>query len=251
MKSKKFLSLVLAGVMALGICSCDGFFAVKPDGPTETEEETTTEAVTETTTAEATTKAVTETTAESTKATSEETTEKVNADINAEGPVFVSFKDKTADEIRENIIKISQIARDTTLDNYADKFNVYPNDTTYKKDDADAVIYHWDPVAMGSTEGLRQAIVQIYRNADGSADPACRVSVTIIVTDRERWEEIYKASCDALMTVLGEDSLMKSGEGDTESSSYMTYFVSKSIKDDIFNINVELPLKEAVSEDAA
>ena len=53
------------------------------------------------------------------------------------------------------------------------------------------------------------------------------------------------------MTVLGEDSLMKSGEGDTESSSYMTYFVSKSIKDDIFNINVELPLKEAVSEDAA
>ena len=130
MRSKKFLSLILAGVMALGICSCDGFFAVKPDGPTETEEETTTEAVTETTTAEATTEVVTETTAESTKATSEETTENDNADINAEAPVFVSFKDKTAEEIRENIIKITQVTRDTTLDNYPDRFNVYPNDTT-------------------------------------------------------------------------------------------------------------------------
>ena len=63
MRSKKFLSLILAGVMALGICSCDGFFAVKPDGPTETEEETTTEEITETTT-EATTEASSETTAE-------------------------------------------------------------------------------------------------------------------------------------------------------------------------------------------
>ena len=251
MRSKKFLSLILAGVMALGICSCDGFFAVKPDGPTETEEETTTEAATETTTAATTTEVVTETTAESTKATSEETTENDNADINAEAPVFVSFKDKTAEEIRENIIKITQVTKDTTLDNYPDRFNVYPNDTTYNEDDDTLIFYHWDPVAMGSTEGLRQAIVQIYRNADGSLGPASRVSITINVTDRERWEEIYTTSCEALKTVLGRDSLMKSGEGDYESSLYMTYFVSKKLENDIFKIQVELPLQELVSEDAA
>ena len=42
MKNKKIVSVILAGVIALGLCSCDGYFSVKPDGPRETEEETTT-----------------------------------------------------------------------------------------------------------------------------------------------------------------------------------------------------------------
>ncbi len=48
MKSKKFLSLVLAGIMALGICSCDVLSADKTYGPAEIVDETTAQEATET-----------------------------------------------------------------------------------------------------------------------------------------------------------------------------------------------------------
>jgi len=53
MKSKKFLSLVLAGIMALGICSCDVLSADKTYGPAEIIDETTAQEAAETTTAAA------------------------------------------------------------------------------------------------------------------------------------------------------------------------------------------------------
>ena len=39
MKTKKIAGLILASAIALGVCSCDGYFTIKPDGPREVEEE--------------------------------------------------------------------------------------------------------------------------------------------------------------------------------------------------------------------
>ena len=32
MKTKKIAGLILASAIALGVCSCDGYFTIKPDG---------------------------------------------------------------------------------------------------------------------------------------------------------------------------------------------------------------------------
>ena len=49
------------------------------------------------------------------------------------------------------------------------------------------------------------------------------------------------------MAVCGVDSLLISGEGDNESSNYMTYFALKKVEEDgRFTLLVELPLKETV-----
>ena len=179
MNSKKILSLVLAGTMALGICSCDGYFAVKPDGPTEVEEETTTEE--ETTeiiivTTEATSETTTEATTESSDNTSEtsakntsEATAPASLNSNMEGTIFVSFKGKLAYEVKENLINMTKITRGVTMDNYADVFTDYPNDTVYGED-YKYCTYYWDSVARNSTEGINHVMVHIVRKTDGLAD---------------------------------------------------------------------------------
>ena len=214
MRSKKFLSLILAGVMALGICSCDGYFAVKPDGPTDVEEETTTEE--ETTemiivTTEATSETTTEATTESSDNTSEtsakntsEATAPASLNSNMEGTIFVSFKGKLAYEVKENLINMTKITRGVTMDNYADVFTDYPNDTVYGED-YKYCTYYWDSVARNSTEGINHV----------------------------------------MKTVCNCTSLIVTGSGDNESSSYSSYFVTKKLLDDgRFSILIELPFED-------
>ena len=238
--------MILASVMLLGLCSCDGYFAIKPDGPRETEEETTTEEATTTTTIEETTEETTEATTEATKA-STQATAAPSSEVEANGPIFVSFQDKTAEEVKENIIKITRVTRDTDLDNYSDSFDLFPNGVIYKEDDSTYCTYCWDPVARNSSEGIDNVMAHIVRENDGSLSTGSRVTIKIVTEDKARWEEFYKAACEAIMAVCGVDSLLISGEGDNESSNYMTYFALKKVEEDgRFTLLVELPLKETV-----
>ena len=230
MNKKKILTVLLAGAMLLGLCSCDGYFTVKPDGPRETEEETTTEEATTTTTIEETTEETTEATTEATKATTKATAEP-SSEVEANGLIFVSFQNKTAEEVKENLIKITEVTRDTNLENYSDNFDLYPNGVIYKDDDVSYCTYCWDPVGRNSSEGLDHVMVHIVRESDGSLSAGSRVTIEIVTEDKARWEELYTAACEAVMAVCGVDSLMKMGAGDNESSYYMTYFVTKKIKD--------------------
>lgn len=262
MKSKKLVSLILAGTIALGVCSCEGYYAIKPDGPRETSDESITEEVTtetseETTatTTEASTEAA-ETSAENTTAaTTKDPTETTIADISSDdlqGTVFVSFQDKTAEEITENIIKITKIKRETTLENYPDIFTVYPNDTMYKDEAINTCYYFWDPVALNSSEGIRQVFVQIDRNSDGTLKESSRVDILVIIEEKDRMELIYNAACEALKTACSVTSLRKIGEGDYESSQYMTYYVSKQTSDDgTYSLVMSFPLREAAAETPA
>ena len=244
MNKKKILTVLLAGAMLLGLCSCDGYFTVKPDGPRETEEETTTEEATTTTTIEETTEETTEATTEATKATTKATAEP-SSEVEANGLIFVSFQNKTAEEVKENLIKITEVTRDTNLENYSDNFDLYPNGVIYKDDDVSYCTYCWDPVGRNSSEGLDHVMVHIVRESDGSLSAGSRVTIEIVTEDKARWEELYTAACEAVMAVCGVDSLMKMGAGDNESSYYMTYFVTKKIKDEgYYSLLVEMPLKE-------
>lgn len=254
MNSKKILSLVLAGTMALGICSCDGYFTVKPDGPTEVEEETTTEEettemiiVTTEATSETTTKATTESsdnTSETSAKNTSEATAPASLNSNMEGTIFVSFKGKLAYEVKENLINMTKITRGVTMDNYADVFTDYPNDTVYGED-YKYCTYYWDSVARNSTEGINNVMVHIVRKTDGSLDPGSRVQISLICEDRDRWDDLYGTACDALKTVCNCTSLIVTGSGDNESSSYSTYFVTKKLLDDgRFSILIELPFED-------
>ena len=245
MNKKKILTVLLAGAMLLGLCSCDGYFTIKPDGPTETEEETTTEEATTTTTIEETTEDTTEATTEATTKATTEATAAPSSEVSATGKIFVSFQDKTAAEIKENLIRITQITKDTNLDNYPDSFDLYPNGVIYKDDDISYCTYCWDPVGRNSSEGLDHVMVHIVRKSDGSLDPGSRVTIEIITEDKARWEELYTVAREAVMAVCGVDSLMTSGAGDNESSLYMTYFVTKKIKDEgYYTLLIDMPLKE-------
>ena len=261
MKSKKIVGLILAGAMALGVCSCDGYFAIKPDGPREIDEtpseevtmettvETTTEESTEASTEE-TSESATENTTEATKGTTETTLPDISSD-DLEGTVFVSFQDKTAEEITENIIKICKIKSDTTLDNYPDCFTVYPNDTMFKDGEVNNCYYFWDPVALNGSEGIRQIMVHIERNADGTLKNSSRVDILVTVEEHDRMELIYGAACEALKTICGVTSLSTTGTGDTESSLYLTYYVNKQAAEDgTYKLVMSFPLREGVVETA-
>ena len=262
MKSKKIVGLILAGAMALGVCSCDGYFAIKPDGPREIDETPSEEVTTETTvesTTEESTEASTEETSESTtenttEATTKGTTETTLPDISSDdlqGTVFVSFQDKTAEEITENIIKICKIKSDTTLDNYPDCFTVYPNDTMFKDGEVNNCYYFWDPVALNGSEGIRQIMVHIDRNADGTLKNSSRVDILVTVEEHDRMELIYNAACEALKTICGVTSLSTTGTGDTESSLYLTYYVNKQAAEDgTYKLVMSFPLREGVVETA-
>ena len=261
MKSKKIVGLILAGAMALGVCSCDGYFAIKPDGPREIDEtpseEVTTETTVESTTEESTeasteetSESTTENTTEATKGTTETTLPDISSD-DLEGTVFVSFQDKTAEEITENIIKITKIKSDTTLDNYPDCFTVYPNDTMYKDGEVNNCYYFWDPVALNGSEGIRQIMVHIERNADGTLKNSSRVDILVTVEEHDRMELIYNAACEALKTICGVTSLSTTGTGDTESSLYLTYYVNKQAAEDgTYKLVMSFPLREGVVETA-
>jgi len=261
MISKKTACLILAGVIALGVCSCDGYFAIKPDGPREVEEETSSEEVTTTTTTESTTEETSETSSETTAEASTESTTEATARNTAkdttpepltddeEATIFVSFQDKTAEEITENFIKISTITQNTTLDNYPDCFTVYPNDTIYKDGEVNNCYYFWDPVALNSPEGLRQVMVCIKRSSGGTLSAGSRVDIVITVEDNDRQDLIYNAACEALKTVCGCTELSKSGTAGNETSSYLTYYVTKQTTDDgSLSLVMSFPLKEAVPE---
>lgn len=255
MKSKKIVSLILTSAMVLGFCSCSLSGGAKE---TETEEETVTEEVTTTTTeettettAEATTEATEASTGASTEKTAAATTIAVSKD-NAEGTIFVSFQGKTAEEVKDNIIRMSKITRDTTMDSYPDAFTVYPNDTVYKENDDRYCTYYWDPVARNSPEGVDHIMVHIVREADGSLNRGSRVQISIICEDKDRWLELYGAACEALKTVCECSSLLVTGDDQLESSIHSTYFVTKeTLSDGRFSLLIELPLSEAADADEA
>ena len=155
-------------------------------------------------------------------------------------------------EIKEGR-KIAVIGRNgcgkTTLINLPERFKVYPTSYLNKKDAEDWVFYFWDTNSLGFTEGIYQIDAHIVRNADGTLDMGSRASVCFIAKERERWEELYTAYCEALMEMLGRDSLMTTVSGDYESSLYMTHFVTKDIDGDgNFTIYVEMPLRDPVEE---
>jgi hypothetical protein len=260
MRFKKIAGLILAGAMALGACSCDGF-TVKPDGPRETTDETTAEEVTTTTETEATSEATTEETTEATAGTETSantsagtsasgTTKAATPELeeeNEEGTVFVSFQGKNFVEITENILKITNATRSVTLENFPDKFTIYPNDTIFKDDSFNICTYFWDPVALNGSEGIRDILVVLDRNPDGSLGEGSRVDISIIAEDKDRMQLIYNAGCEALKTACGRTSLMTSGEGDLESSFYLTYFVSKKpTGDNAYSVLISLPLRDVV-----
>ena len=250
MKSKKIVSLILTGAMVLGFCSCDLLVGATE---TETSEETTTGEVTTTTTTEETTETTTE---ETTEATTETSTEKTTAATtisvsvdDQEGTIFVSFQNKTAEEVKENIIKMCTIARDTTMDSYPDAFTVYPNDTVYKDNDVSYCTYFWDPVARNSPEGVDHIMVHIVRKTDGSLDSGSRVQISVICEDKDRWMELYSAACEALKTVCECESLLVTGGDQLESSIHSTYFVTReALSDGRFSLLIELPFVNAKDE---
>ena len=253
MKSKKLVSLIIAGTMALGICSCDGYFSVKPDGPTEVEEETTTEeettkgiTITTETTAETTAEETTEESVEKTTETSAKNTSDAlaSSNDNENGTIFVSFKGKLAYEINENLIKMTKITRGVTMDNYPDVFTVYPNDTVYGED-YKYCTYYWDSVARNSQEGIDHVMVHIVRKTDGSLDPGSRIQISLICEDEDRWADLYGTACEALKTVCNCTSLNVTGSGKNESSNYMSYFVTKKVLDDgRLSLLIEMPFED-------
>lgn len=251
MKSKKIVSLILTGAMVLGFCSCDQLVGATE---TETSEETTTEEVTTTTTTEETTETTTEETTEATTETSTEKTTAATTTISVsvddqEGTIFVSFQNKTAEEVKENIIKMCTIARDTTMDSYPDAFTVYPNDTVYKDNDVSYCTYFWDPVARNSPEGVDHIMVHIVRKTDGSLDSGSRVQISVICEDKDRWMELYSAACEALKTVCECESLLVTGGDQLESSNHSTYFVTReALSDGRFSLLIELPFVNAKDE---
>ena len=212
-----------------------------------------TEAITESTSEKVTEEPTSETEEPASSSEPEESTGEAaysNAgQSNEAGTVFVSFDGKTADEVKENLLEIFRTPMETTLINLPERFKVYPTSYLNKKDAEDWVFYFWDTNSLGFTEGIYQIDAHIVRNADGTLDMGSRASVCFIAKDRERWEELYTASCEALMEMLGRDSLMTTGSGDYESSLYMTHFVTKDIDGDgNFTIYVEMPLRDPVEE---
>ena len=165
---------------------------------------------------------------------------------NPNGTVFISFEGKTAEEVIENIIEISHTPKDITLENYDERFMVYPNDLQYKDNSVDWLIYFWDLSDQANAEGIDHISSHIVRNEDGTLAMSSRAQISVIVHDRDRWNELYSASCEALMKLEGIDSLMKFGTSeDYESSIHLTYFVTKEMDGDgNYWLLIEIPLKD-------
>ncbi len=190
------------------------------------------------------------TTEENTEGTTEDTTNKTTytkaGKKNPNGTVFISFEGKTAEEVIENIIEISHTPKDITLENYDERFMVYPNDLQYKDNSVDWLIYFWDLSDQANAEGIDHISSHIVRNEDGTLAMSSRAQISVLVHDRDRWNELYSASCEALMKLEGIDSLMKFGTSeDYESSIHLTYFVTKEMDGDgNYWLLIEIPLKD-------
>ena len=240
----------------------------KSDKDTEISIKETTEAPTEETTEKITeeiTDVVVESTTENTTsepvATTTEPVDEESEDVlaypnggqdNANGTVFISFEGKSADEIKENIIEISRTTKDATPENFAERCMVYPIDYSYSDEADEMIFYYWYLRLQEGAEGIDHANVYIVRNDDGSLNMASRASVILTCQNRERWEELYNTSCDALMQITGCNSLMKSGSGDDEASHYLTYFVAKDFDENgNFKLHVEIPLIDPEEPDEA
>ena len=217
--------------------------------------EATTEETTEKITEESTDVVVESTTENTTSEPDATTTEPVDEESqkaiaypnggqeNASGTVFISFEGKSADEIRENFIEISRTTKDATPENFPERCMVYPIDYSYSDEDDEMIFYYWHLRLQEGAEGIDHVNVYIVRNDDGSLNMASRASVILTCQNRERWEELYNTSCDALMQLTGCNSLMKSGSGDNEASHYLTYFVAKDFDENgNFKLHVEIPL---------
>ena len=240
----------------------------KSDKDTEVSKKETTEATTEETTekiTEESTDVVVESTTENTTsepvATTTEPVDEESEDVlaypnggqdNANGTVFISFEGKSADEIKENIIEISRTTKDATPENFAERCMVYPIDYSYSDEADEMIFYYWYLRLQEGAEGIDHANVYIVRNDDGSLNMASRASVILTCQNRERWEELYNTSCDALMQITGCNSLMTSGSGDDEASHYLTYFVAKDFDENgNFKLHVEIPLIDPEEPDEA
>ena len=217
---------------------------VTGNGIKDVPEKTTTEAEETTTESEETT------TEQTTEATENETTETMvytkAGKENPNGTVFISFEGKTAEEVIENIIEISHTPKDITLENYDERFMVYPNDLQYKENSVNWVIYFWGLSDQANAEGIDHISSHIVRNEDGTLAMSSRAQISVLVHDRDRWNELYSASCEALMKLEGIDSLMKFGTSDDyESSIHLTYFVTKEMDGDgNYWLLIEIPLKD-------
>ena len=227
----------------------------KKDKTLKTETTETTEKGPEMTTEESTDVVVESTTENTTSEPDATTTEPVDEESqkaiaypnggqeNASCTVFISFEGKSADEIRDNIIEISRTTKDATPENFAERCMVYPIDYSYSDEDDEMIFYYWHLRLQEGAEGIDHVNVFIVRNDDGSLNMASRSSVILTCQNRERWEELYNTSCDALMQLTGCNSLMKSGSGDNEASHYLTYFVAKDFDENgNFKLHVEIPL---------
>ncbi|MBO4650671.1 MAG: sigma-70 family RNA polymerase sigma factor [Clostridiales bacterium] len=262
--------IIIGCASALAVGALAGIIALNINNTSDKKEEKSRKETTEVTTEEAYGKDVeesidlteesekeestSETTAEPTEETTTETTVYTNAGKpNPSGTIFLAFDGKNREEIIENIIEISQTPADTTLENFPDRCTVYPNDLKFQEDGVNWVFYFWELDSLGNAGGFDEIDIHIIRNDDGTLDPGSRASLLIVAPDRDTWEEYYSTSCEALMRILGRDSLMTLGSGDSESSLHMTYFVSKLIDErGRFTLDIDIPLvdpAEAVEED--
>ena len=224
----------------------------------ETEEETSENIVGESTeeskgnSTDNVTSAVDETSAapSSSDETSETTVYSKAGKSNPQGTVFLSFEGKTDEEIFENIFEICYTPKDSTLDNYDERFMVYPNDVHFKEDAVDWIMYFWDLKPQGTPEGIDHISSHIVRKEDGTLDPGSRVEISIYTKDRDRWEALYNIACEALMKLENCRSLFKFGQGDSESSIHLTYSVSKKIDvDGTYALLLDFPLRDPAEEE--
>lgn len=182
--------------------------------------------------------------------TSETTVYSKAGKSNPQGTVFLSFEGKTDEEIFENIFEICYTPKDSTLDNYDERFMVYPNDVHFKEDAVDWIMYFWDLKPQGTPEGIYHIASHIVRNEDGTLDPGSRVEISIYTKDRDRWEALYNIACEALMKLENCHSLFKFGQGDSESSIHLTYSVSKKIDvDGTYALLLDFPLRDPAEEE--
>ena len=196
-----------------------------------------------------------DTTTESTDETTEDNNTVTNVfgnsdQTNPSGTVFISFEGKSADEVMQNIIEISRTPKDTTLNNYGERFITKP-DTEYTQDTGtNYAYYYWNANATPNPEGEISNIgAHIERDDDGTLKLGSRVTITIVASDRARWEEIYNAACEALMKLTGRSSLKKYDSGDRESSIYSTYSVSKRIDGaGTYCLLLDIPLRDPAEE---
>ena len=196
-----------------------------------------------------------DTTTESTVETTEDENTVTNVfgnsdQTNPSGTVFISFEGKSADEVMQNIIEISRTPKDTTLNNYGERFITKP-DTEYAQDVGPAYsYYYWNADSAPNPDGEITTIgAHIERDDDGTLKLGSRVTITIVASDRARWEEIYNAACEALMKLTGRSSLKKYDSGDNESSIYSTYSVSKRIDGaGTYCLLLDIPLRDPAEE---